>query len=232
MKSLFVALFLVWGISVSASEKKAIENVSLNDIITETQRQPEFPGDSHLGIVWWLPYEYWEVSLVGATDLPKSIKDNMLSTLKNYMIVSVVQSDVSMMGAFDFYSKEEVQKFITLHYEDSNGKKTYLNPEETIPVDLEILLGQMAPILKAAMGNMGSNFHFLIYKDKQSNGQRLVDPYKKGVLKARLSNRKGEFAETEFESPLNALYLPRVCPNGKAAHISWNYCPWSGQKPR
>jgi hypothetical protein len=33
-----------------------------------------------------------------------------------------------------------------------------------------------------------------------------------------------------LETPLNSLFVPRTCPNGKPAHVSWKFCPWGGER--
>jgi hypothetical protein len=80
------------------------------------------------------------------------------------------------------------------------------------------------------MGNLGKNFHFYVLSDKRNSSHRLIDPYKKGLIEIQLMKNKDDLINAEIELPLNCLYVPRKCPNGKDAHISWSYCPWTGKK--
>ena len=32
------------------------------------------------------------------------------------------------------------------------------------------------------------------------------------------------------ELPINALFVPRLCSDGREAHVTWNYCPWTGER--
>jgi hypothetical protein len=34
----------------------------------------------------------------------------------------------------------------------------------------------------------------------------------------------------KIEMPIDALFVQRMCPNGKPAHVSWVVCPWDGGK--
>jgi len=92
-----------------------------------------------------------------------------------------------------------------------------------------LLLSMFKPMLGAAMGNMGENFHFFTLIDEDETGTRVIDPYRSGILKFNFAKRDGEQLKTQIEFPLNELFVPRKCPNGKDAHISWKYCPWTGK---
>jgi hypothetical protein len=49
------------------------------------------------------------------------------------------------------------------------------------------------------------------------------------MIRVKLSNADAVHM-AELELPLDSLFVPRLCPNGKPAHVSWDYCPWSGKK--
>ena len=57
----------------------------------------------------------------------------------------------------------------------------------------------------------------------------MVDPYLQGLISVQIAKRNGDLMTADIEMPLNSLFVPRKCPNGKDAHISWKYCPWSGK---
>ena len=230
MNKLLALVLVFFSLNSNALERKDITEVSIKEITSDTQAQPEGSGDNHLCFVWWVPFEYWVSVLSRDTNISNSVKKEMFNVLKEYMVIGVVQSDVSVLGSFDFYSKEFVLKNLKVSYMANNKKEIYLSPGENISSDMQLLMGQIGPILKAAMGNMGANFHFFIYRDLNEKGSRIIDPYEKGNIRVKLSNRNGEDLQVEFQTPLNSLYIPRTCPNGEKAHVSWDYCPWSGKK--
>ena len=80
------------------------------------------------------------------------------------------------------------------------------------------------------MGNLGSNMHFYVLNDRAKSVSRLLDPYRKGQIEIQLERRDKVLMDGSIEMPINALFVTRKCPNGKDAHISWKYCPWSGKK--
>ena len=94
-----------------------------------------------------------------------------------------------------------------------------------------LLLKVLAPILEAALGNMGKNLNFYVLADKVK-GDRLVSPYGHEHAQCFAHQQTGQrvLGPAEFFMPLDALYIPRKCPNGKPAHVSWVVCPWDGTK--
>ena len=99
---------------------------------------------------------------------------------------------------------------------------------QTVNTDLELILAMLTPLLEAAAGNLGNNMHFYVLNDKSESSQRLLDPYQEGSMDIQLKKMNGDPIIANIEMPLNTLYIPRKCPNGKDAHISWKYCPWTG----
>lgn len=213
-----------------ALDRKDLASINLNEILKDTQAQPSNAGDKHLSLIWWVPFEYWASVFSRDSNINESLKKEMLGTLENYSILAVVQADISSFGAFNFYPNDHILKNLKVTYKNSNNKISIIKPTNSYSNDLKILLSQITPVLKAAMGNMGESFNFYIFDDKNTKGGRILDPYKNGLLKVDLKKSNKENINVSFETPLNSLFHPRLCPNGKPAHISWNYCPWSGKE--
>ena len=79
------------------------------------------------------------------------------------------------------------------------------------------------------MGNLGSNMHFFVLNDELESSPRLIDPYLKGHISIQLERRDEVQLDARIEMPLNSLFIPRKCPNGMDAHVSWKFCPWTGK---
>jgi hypothetical protein len=140
----------------------------------------------------------------------------------------VAQADVSALGTFDFYDNNEVRRGLSVTFTDEAGEVKELVPVKRISGDMEMILAIFRQIFGAVMGDFGENLHYFILRDSLKAGERTVDPYLDGLVRIELKPRSGAPYGTGIELPLNALYVPRFCPNGKEAHISWNYCPWTG----
>ncbi len=231
MKRLIVSAIVVFvAANAFALQKKPILEVDTNAVAGETQITPSPAGDDHMALVWWIPHEFWQAVLAQDATTSEVDKKSTLHALRPVSLFAVVQADISSFGAFNFYSKQRIEENMIITFTDATGKKQRLMPVQAIDGDFEIIIGIFKPILGAAMGNLGNNFHFFVLNDLQLGGDRLIDPYRKGLIKVQLEKKNNGLMAAEVEMPLNSLFVPRKCPNGKDAHVSWNYCPWTGKR--
>jgi hypothetical protein len=226
---LVIAVLLFTISSSDALEKKDMAEIQSGDLIGETQLQI-LDSEDHMALIWWVPHEFWHVTYANTEGLTETEKENILNILKPYSLLAVCQADVSNLGAFRFYGQVEVEDNLEMTYENSEGKKQEIKPLQNLDPDLEVMLGVFKPILSAAAGNMGENMHFFVLADYNSEDERILDPYESGKIMFLLWNRSGESIKSHMDLPLNSLYVPRKCPNGENAHVTWKYCPWTGKK--
>lgn len=224
-----IAVSLLFTSSAFALERKSIADIDTDQLTDDTQVSAPTNSD-HMNLVWWIPYEFWHATFLKDKNMAAANRNQILKSLKPYSIIAICQADISYAGAFQFYSKEEIKNHLDLMIRKDDGREYKISPISNINADLKVLLDIFTPILSAAMGNMGKNFHFYVLKDISSAGIREIDPYSTSILKVGLSRRDGERIHAAIEMPLNALYVPRICSNGKKAHVTWKYCPWTGNK--
>jgi len=230
-KTIILALVLVLLTSTSmAAEKRQLQDIDSDSLTKDTQVMPQNTGDDHMSFVWWLPNEFWGSIFARDLTTSQADKDAMLESMSGVTLLAVVQADITSMGSFNFYSQEEIESNLVIIFTDEDGAKHRLSPLVEINPDLEIVLGVFKPILGSAMGNLGKSMYFFVLNDVADSSDRLVDPYMAGNLNFHLVKRNGDQVAGDIELPLDSLYIPRKCPNGKDAHISWTYCPWSGMK--
>jgi len=232
MKKLLISTMIVLMVSTysMAAEKKSLEDVDPDSFIADTQVIPPGAGDNHVALAWWIPNEFWESMLSRDATTSEADKKAMLDAMSGISLLAIVQGDITTFGAFNFYSKEEIKEKMSISFTDASNKRQRMSPMQTLDPDLEVILGVFKPILGAAMGNLGNNMHFYVLNDKTKSSPRLLDPYRKGHISIQLSKRDEVLMSADIEMPLNSLFVPRKCPNGKDAHISWNYCPWTGKR--
>ena len=232
MKKLLISAMIVLavGTSLMAAEKKIFKDIDIDAFSTDTQVTPQGAGDDHLALAWWIPNEFWKSIFSRDVTTSETDKKAMLDAMSGISLLAVVQADITSLGAFKFYSKEEIDEKMLISFTDVSGKRRRLFPMQTIDPDLEVVLGAFTPILGAAMGNLGNNMHFYVLNDKSESSTRLLDPYRKGQINIQLSKRNEVLMTAGIEMPLNSLFVPRKCPNGKDAHISLKYCPWTGKR--
>lgn len=226
--SIFFSLGLI--LNSYSIDRKSIIEVSTDDLLINTQLSLKGVSEDHTGIVWWLPNEFWESTYARDTTTSDKDKSAMLAAVEGVSLLGVVQADISPLGSFKFYPKEDVQKNMVITFTGKDGKSRRVPVEKDINPDLKVLLGIIKPMLAQAIGNMGENLHFFVLKDKDEDGNRILDPYEGGVLNFKLKEFSGRDIFANIYLPLNSLYVPRNCPNGRPADVTWDYCPWSGEK--
>ena len=215
--------------SALAMNKKDSVDVDTDAFTGETQVILKGGGSPIFSMAWWIPNEFWDAVLTQDKSLQQSDRDAMLDAMKGTSLLAVVQADISAMGAFNYYNKDEIEQKLSITFRENNEDVVNILPMQNISSDLEVVLGVFKPILTAAMGNLGNNMHFFVLKDKSNLSKRTLNPYKKGLLIIKLKDHKNSQLSGTIEMPIDALFVPRKCPNGKDAHISWSYCPWSGE---
>ena len=187
-------------------------------------------GADHMNLIWVIPIEFWKAAFEQDPSMTAQQRAQIIGALEEFVIFGIVQADISDVGAFDFYSNAEVSGGLKMSYTDTEGNSRAIKLADEVPSDAQQLLGAMKPILTAAMGNMGQNFHFMVVEDNDGTGKRAWDPYAFGDTTVELKTRGGAELKAKLEGPVDALFVPRKCPNGKDAHVSWKFCPWTGEK--
>lgn len=221
-----LVLGLALAADVNAAEQKAMKDVDIAALTSETQKATNAEG---VHLAWWIPPEFWAASIEREQSMSDKQRKQMLEILNRYSMLAVVQAEVGPLGNFNYYDRATVTKGLSL--ELTTPKETrVLEPVAKVPPDLDPLLKVMTPLLESAMGRLGENLNFFVYDDR-AKGQRVISPYAPGAIKVTLKRKDGSAMEPfVFELPLDSLYVARRCPNGKPAHVSWVVCPWDGSK--
>jgi hypothetical protein len=227
---LTVWLCLVWlPTGVMGVERRPPKDIPVTELASEMQRSSS--GPEFIDLAWWIPVEYWEATFAQDKSILDAPREAWLQALRPFFMVGVVQADVPPGGALDFFTEEQTRNGLTLTYTRPDGPRTTLHPLDRPSPDLILLQQFIRPVLAAAMGDMGKNVRLFTYSDVDAHGRRILSPFEAGELHIALSSRNGENRSTlHLELPLNSLFVARLCPSGKPAHISWKYCPWDGTK--
>ncbi|MFG0325894.1 MAG: hypothetical protein ACF8SC_01315 [Phycisphaerales bacterium JB037] len=211
-------------------DRKPFERVSLDGLTTETQLAAE-PTEG-MNLVWWIPHEFWQVSLAQDPTVGEADRAAMDEALSPYFVIGVVRADISQFGEFRFHNKSEVASSMSVSYVGEDGRTVRLEPSQARSGDAVMVLNMLAPMLSAAMGSMGENFHLYLFKNQGVDGKPIVSAYEAGRLRVDLKRHRSEAGgRIDFQLPLDSLYEPFVCEKcSREGHISWNYCPWDGTR--
>jgi hypothetical protein len=224
--SLIVVAGLVSTMPAQALSRKAIKDVDVTAMTSELQKTA--PGEG-IHLAWWIPTEFWEASVASDADMSEADKKALIGVMSKYSLLAVAQADISRFGTIAFYDRGVITEGMKIEFVDG-AKRKRLSPIEDYPDELRMILKIMTPMLESALGNTGKNLNFFVLSDTDQ-GDRLLSPYGSSTLLVTLTNKKGEVLEPiRFEMPLDSLFVPRICPNGKPAHVTWVVCPWDGSK--
>jgi hypothetical protein len=58
--------------------------------------------------------------------------------------------------------------------------------------------------------------------------RRVLDPWGPDRLTVQLEKRNGDVMAARVPLPIKALFAPRLCSDGREAHITWKYRPGRG----
>lgn len=221
-----VTLMALFSLDALAVEPKNLKDVDISAMTQDTQVMANAEG---IHLVWWIPPEYWEASLLSDKDMSEADRNAFLTIMKKYSMLAIAQADLSRFGTVSFYDRDTITKGMTIEFSDGKNKRA-IKPVEKVPDELGLLLKVMTPMLEGALGNTGKNLQFFVLDDQDKDG-RIISPYVQSTLTVLLKEKDGKAVEpVVIELPVNSLFVPRTCPNGKPAHVSWVVCPWDGSK--
>ncbi|AFZ25439.1 hypothetical protein Cylst_3284 [Cylindrospermum stagnale PCC 7417] len=210
--SLSIAALTLFGLGVAptcALERRSTSELPIEEFVKETLQFVQIDSNS-MNVVWYLPLEVY-----GAP--PQAV-----------LIVAVAKAEIVPPDGFKFASEAEAQRGLKVTYTDSKGASVNLAPAPK-SAEVNSFLTEMKPVLSKMAGQFGKGMWFFTFKNVDSSGENIVSPYEAGKLIVSFDEKVGiQKPKAVVELPLNSLFVPALCPNGKPAHISWKYCPWDG----
>lgn len=220
MKLKFIYLSVIVLSTVLTSAQNL--NIDYNQFIRETQKNSSESGK--INIVWWIPLEFWDITLKRNKTLSEDQIKKFIDELKPYSMFAVIQGEMGPMGNLTYVPLDSIKNSIVLL--DNNQKKYYPIAYDQLDAGLQSLLTMLKPVLKNSMGQLGENMNFFVFSDQKDNQKRVSDPYVKGAVQVNILNK-----EYKWRTPLGTLMPLKYCPKDKEElNGSWEYCPWDGEK--
>jgi hypothetical protein len=191
-----------------------------SELIKETQRSVHEPGKFVL--VWWIPTEFWEVTLKSDPRLTDAQKAEFPKILDKYIVVVVVAGDFGPMAAFQAKDRADILQNTELQV---NGKVVPPLKGADISPSAANLVAVMKPLMANMLGAMGGGMEFLLYSNDQ-NGAKLVDAMKPGGFTYSAYGQN-----FTWRLPLRSL-LPRKVDPATKEEFPGNYLfnPFTGGK--
>ena len=215
---------LVQAGSDEIPQRKPLNAIDIDRFTSELQ--VVVSDNTSMTQAWWIPAEFWGTAFSRTNP---ALAEQAMSQLADYGILAIVQADITPLAGFVFYDRENVKQRLSVKFKSYQQKPLALDYSEKLSDSVQMLLDVLGPMFANTMGELGKNMHLYVV-DNRVDGKTLVDPYLQGKVEIKLAKTKtADEKYLSIELPVDALYEPRYCPNGKPAHISWRYCPWSGK---
>jgi hypothetical protein len=197
------------------------EEPNLQKIVQETQRFRQSKSD--IDMVWWIPNEYWEVSLKTDARMTPEAQKEFIGVIDKYLVFAVLEGRIGLGGSLTGTSKEELEGKITVLVQ---GKKLTPLPETELSDDARNFFQMMRPLLGKMLGQFGQGMHFVVFQGKNAKGERHADPNEQGFLTLNLAEK-----EFKWRLPLGCFLPSKYDPKtGEDFPGNYEYSPFTGTK--
>ena len=190
-------------------------------ISQETHRTAK--AGSHVLSLWWLPVEYWEAAAL-ELGKPKEEIERVRTVLDTYLILGLVDAQVSREGKLSFRSLEKANESLVLL-----GGGREFRPAGRLDPEVRRLLPELAYFMTSGLGVMSSGLRLVLFANIDKAGQPVISASRRGEVQARYTPEDTPSVSFTWVAPLTAVVGARRCPEGgEDLEASWAYCPWHG----
>jgi hypothetical protein len=208
------------ALSVFFLGTSAARATDMQQLVQETQQMSH--ESEHLTLVWWIPQEFWEASLISNPNVTPAARKQMLSALEDYQIVALFRARAGINGLTEVPPKEEM--LANAHF-DLNGKAVEPLDVAKIGVGAQTLVATLKPLLGGMLGQLGQGMQLVVYPSKL-DGKRLIDPNKPGGFQYTLYNQS-----FHWRLPLASLLPKKLDPSTKEEFPgNFDFNPYTGAK--
>ena len=220
LKNTFLCLCL-FTITFAFSQQEKIvpaEKVNLSALIKNVQIIKK--DKETFKIIWWIPTEYWKLSLENSSMANSSYADEMIATFEAFTLVCIINTEMLPFGGF------EARKTSKIQIKDNNGNTYNTVDESLIPEEYGAVLSMMKPMMADMFGQFGEQMEFHVFPKKAKDGSLIANPLSRGKFTVILNTE-----EFDFPLPLSSMVEKKICPKDKKLYNgTWNYCPTDGKK--
>lgn len=125
--------------------------VSLMDLMREIQQWNK--RDNKMSMVWWIPTEYWRISLKDYGGISQETIEQVEILFEDYLVLWACDLSVNPDGTMNFASEEEIGKSITVLVGDS--LEYFPLADDQIDAEVLTVAESMKPIFAQTLGQMG-----------------------------------------------------------------------------
>ncbi len=230
----FALAALFFASTLSAAERKPLKEVNVALMMRECELLPATnrdPDGRYIGKAFWIPHAYWQVIFAKNETMPDKERQDALKQLDGVFLVGLLLGEHQPApNPTQFYDRKEILKGFKISVIDTQGKRKMLSITEKTNPFIDFVLKNMRPMVEGTIGEAGKHLEIVVIDNRNPDGSPIIDAYGPGRIDIRMVRESGQNVDSYTELPMNSLYVPRKCPNGRDADISWKFCPWTGQR--
>jgi hypothetical protein len=197
---------------------RSIKDVSIDELIDDTQYTTDDPD--RMTMAWWLPDEFWSVSLVSDPTMTEAGVAEILELVSGYTLVIYVDGEFGPFGGVKFVLPEQLRRGARLVGVD--GEEVSPLADAEVSPDMVLLVGAMRPVIANMLGAFGENMSFVVFPREDSEGRVIADATAGGGFTMKL----GE-ASFKVHTPLPALLAGKRCGVCEREYRGdYVYCPY------
>jgi len=211
MKHNLLALALFVAVPLSGAP-------DVQKLMQETQ---QFSQDgSEMILVWWIPTEFWGLSLRDAPGMTDEQKKQFVEVLGGYTVVSVIACDVGPFGGLTPRGRSAILESAKLTVGDRIVAPV---GAREISADAMNFLLMIKPALASMLGQFGEGIEFFLYPN---DGEFEIRAEQTGAFSYEVFGKR-----FDWRLPLGALLTPKVDPaTGEKFPGNYLYNPFTGAK--
>jgi hypothetical protein len=210
------AAYLLLGLTFVGSVRAA----DVRGFITETQQSSTVA--QQLTMAWWIPAEFWDVSLAGNPSVAPDTAAQVHAAFQDYQVFALLRANTGLQGLTNVASKADLLSNGRL---EVDGKVISPIDPDKVPAPVEAILGAMKPLLAGMLGQMGQSIELIVYP-ATSDGHRITDPMKPGSFQYTLYDQT-----FHWRLPLASLLPKKIDRKSKEEFPgNYDYNPFTGDK--
>ena len=192
----------------------------IREFIQETQQSSN--ESQQLTLVWWIPAEFWDVSLAGNANVPPATAEEIRTVFHDYQVFALLHAKTGMAGLSGVSTRADLLSNARF---EIGAKAIAPLDSDKVPPGVQTMLGAMRPMLANMLGQLGQSMELVVYP-AMADQHRLNDPLQPGNFQFTLYDQT-----FRWRTPLASLLPKKVDPKSKEEFPgNYEFNPYTGAK--
>jgi hypothetical protein len=192
----------------------------IREFIQETQQSSN--ESQQLTLVWWIPAEFWDVSLAGNANVPAATAEEIRNVFRDYQVFALLRAKTGIAGLSGVSTRADLLNNARF---EIGAKAIAPLDSDKVPPGVQTMLGAMRPMLANMLGQLGQSMELVVYP-AMADEHRLNDPLKAGNFQFTLYDQT-----FHWRTPLASLLPKKVDPKSKEEFPgNYEFNPYTGAK--